>query len=58
MRREMILIVTPHDYGADVFRITLIAHPMVAEDDILNYTSIEILLRERWRIDKRISVSL
>ena len=42
MRLKMIFIITPHDNGADIFRVTLFVHPVLIEDNVLEHTSAEI----------------
>lgn len=58
MRLEMIFIITPHDDGADVFRVTLFVHPVLTEDNVLEHTSAEIPQRESWQVETGIPILL
>ena len=58
VRLEMILIITPHDDGANVFRVTLFVHPILTEDNVFEHASAEIPQWERWQVETGIPVLL
>ena len=58
MRLEIILIITPRDDGANVFRVTLFVHPVLTEDDVLEHTSAEIPQRESCQVETGIPILL
>ena len=55
---ETMVMSTPLDDDAYVFRVAFFVHPTKTEDNILQHTSVEVPLREIERLDVVITISL
>ena len=58
MRLEPMSIVLLHEDRANVFRIALFFHQIMAEDDVFEHTWVEVQLLGSWWVDARFLIPL